>query len=167
MISVLDTSRAEVKWVRKEGMHLTLKFLGHTPFEKISDLRTMLTQLAGEEHPFVVRFSGLGAFPVLKKPRVLWIGVREGREGLIRLAKRVEDETAKLGYPKTEIAFSPHLTIGRVKRLGGVERLVSVLKEKCFISDHPFTVNRVVLFKSDLTSDGPIYEKIAQEDLLE
>ena len=105
-----------VRWVRPEGIHLTLKFMGDiqiTTAEKILEILPTVTAGFG---PFRVAIKGLGVFPNLRRPRVLWAGLDGDIEILSELQLAVDEAVGKLGLPKEQRAFSPHLTLGRVRR---------------------------------------------------
>ncbi|MCS7179387.1 MAG: RNA 2',3'-cyclic phosphodiesterase [Anaerolineae bacterium] len=104
-----------VRWVKPEGIHLTLKFLGDTPEERIPTIRAALSAVARAAVPCTFTVGDLGCFPSLRRPRVLWVGVQEPLGRLTALQAAVERAMASLGYPPEGRGFSPHLTLGRVK----------------------------------------------------
>ncbi|MGH8003720.1 MAG: RNA 2',3'-cyclic phosphodiesterase, partial [Limisphaerales bacterium] len=115
---LIDDWRREkdkVGWVKKDNLHLTLKFLGETPVEKLEVLKKNLSISLNGSVAFKVSLSGAGGFPNLNRARVLWVGVLEGKEKLAELAQKVEEATRPLGFPAEERDFSVHLTVGRVK----------------------------------------------------
>ena len=105
-----------VRWVRPEGIHLTLKFMGDIQSEAAEQVLEALPSVAAEFMPFELAIKGLGAFPNLRRPRVLWAGVNGNLEVLSSLQQAVEDSVERLGLPKEQRHFSPHLTLGRVRR---------------------------------------------------
>ena len=104
-----------VRFPRKEGLHFTLKFLGATPDEQIGPLREALEMAAREVGPFWLTLEGVSAFPTAKKPRIVFLGVSEGGPPMTQLAAAVEAHLAPLGFPTEPRAFTPHLTLARVK----------------------------------------------------
>lgn len=153
----LRRTDAPVAWVRPEGMHLTLKFLGNVPEARIPDIGDALREVAVNRKPFRISVEGTGAFPNLRRPRVVWADVREGREALISLAGAVDAALAGLGFPPEDRPFSPHLTLGRVKapsRLEGLTAQVESHAEDCF---GEMTVNELILFQSELSPKGAKY----------
>lgn len=158
-ITQLKKHRGDVKWVRPESMHLTLKFLGDVRKEQFADIESALKTALEWLSPFQVQIGGTGAFPNLKQPRVFWVGLQTGAEVLTKAAARIEDAFASLGFPKEKRAYSPHLTLGRVRSMHQIDQVsqaVSVLK----IASEPFTVNRVVLMQSDLKPTGAEYTPV-------
>ena len=153
-----------VKWVNPEGIHLTLKFLGSVPEEKISDIIDVLDDIASESHPFELCLDEVGAFPNLKSPRVAWVGISGNLHDLSSIHRKIENSIVHLGFEKEKRVFSAHLTIGRVKdSTNKIERAdigrdlsVSAIKQSL-----PFSINGFTLMKSTLTPKGAIYEQIA------
>jgi len=116
--------------------------------------------------PFQASLSSLGVFPTVRSPRVVWVGVDQGREQVIALQKRIEEKLADLDFPKEERKFTPHITIGRVKPGKGTGGLTSKLDYVSFSSE-PFRVLGVTIFQSRLTPQGPIYSKLKEIALAE
>ncbi|MFW9995120.1 MAG: RNA 2',3'-cyclic phosphodiesterase [Candidatus Odinarchaeota archaeon] len=149
-----------LKRVKTEQMHLTLKFLGETDETKLEDIKN---QLVGIDYPaFEVRLTGTGCFPGTTHPRVVWAGISEGAEQLVTLGKDIDRRMHSLGFPREKRAFSPHLTLARVKKadlrmLQDLQRLVLKHKSTDFGS---FTVTKIILKRSTLTPQGPIYDDL-------
>ena len=100
----------DVRWVRPESLHITLKFIGEQKPERVDAIRESLRQVHGAA--LEIRFAGYGFFPTPKSPRVFWIGIQSA-EQLANLAAAVDRATSELGIPREERAFSPHLTLAR------------------------------------------------------
>ena len=158
----LKRSGADVKWVEAANLHLTLKFLGDITPEQLSSLTEALKQACAGLSPFPFSVEGIGAFPKTTYPKVLWVGVHEGKERLAELAKRVEEACAALGFPAEERPFSPHLTIGRVRSQEGIARLIKELQLAEFRGSGPGRAERVTLFQSTLGPKGPFYTALAE-----
>ncbi|MBN1693336.1 MAG: RNA 2',3'-cyclic phosphodiesterase [Dehalococcoidales bacterium] len=159
-----SASAAPVKWVEPGNIHLTLKFLGDVSTEIIGRITAVLEDAARGTHPFDIGVSGLGAFPALKRARVIWVGLTGELEKLEQLQKRIEAGLEPLGFPPEGRPFSPHLTIGRVRdyarpddRLALGELIGGTILEQ----EYKIGVNAVHLIKSQLTREGPIYSKIS------
>ena len=105
-----------VRWVRPEGIHLTLKFMGDIPAATVERVLEALPPVAAGFRPFELSITGLGVFPNPRRPRVLWVGLDGGLEVLSELQLAVDEAVGRLGLPKEQRAFSPHLTLGRVRR---------------------------------------------------
>ncbi len=161
LLEKLQRTNAAVKWVEPENLHLTLKFLGEVPQEKIEQVKSALSEIALSVSPFSFTVRGVGGFPSLSRPRVLWIGVEETPE-LMRLQKTVEQEMEKLGFPPEERPYHPHITIGRVKSMTGMEKVRAILTEKAKLVFGVVLVNHLILFRSDLSKEGPTYTPLAK-----
>jgi 2'-5' RNA ligase len=108
----------DVAWVAPGNLHLTLKFLGTVPETRIDAIVAALTQSGLDLRPFEAQIRGLGAFPSGTRPRVIWAGVTDGATEMVELARRVDAALAELGFAREERPFSPHVTLGRVRRPG-------------------------------------------------
>ncbi len=151
-----------VKWVKHENLHITLLFLGDIDNNFLENSIKALTDISGKEKSFDMSLKGLGAFPSPKSPRVIWIGAETGAKELSSLQEKIETAFTQIGYKPEEKKFHPHLTIGRVR-----ERLS--IADKIFTTEFSspvFIIESLVLFKSTLTPQGPIYEKIKTFPLL-
>ena len=160
--SDLEKSDADVKWVEPANLHLTLKFPGDIEEMKAVALQEALGSAVRGVAAFSIELEGLGAFPRLEHPRVLWVGIRSGHEQLIELASRVEKICAELGFPKEERSFSPHLTIGRVRSGNGLSSLIKKMESISFRASAPAPIDHLTLFQSTLSPTGPIYTPLAQ-----
>jgi len=105
-----------VRWVRPEGVHLTLKFLGDTPTEKLPEIKRALAAVARNTPACTFTVEGLGCFPRPSRPRVIWVGVQEPTGRLAALQDAIEEVLTPLGYEPEGRGFTPHLTLGRVRR---------------------------------------------------
>jgi RNA 2',3'-cyclic 3'-phosphodiesterase len=150
------TAGADVKWVRPESLHLTLKFLGDLEEGRIAAVGTTVETAVSARPAFNVALGGTGAFPNPRRPSVLWIGVPLGAEPMAALAGEIESALAGLGFEREKRPFSAHLTIGRVRPAGNAGRTVERMEESGFKSD-PFTVGAVHLMKSELQRSGAEY----------
>lgn len=160
----LKESGADVKWVFPADIHLTLKFLGEVREEKIPEIIQALKEIARSLNSFCAEINTIGAFPDTRSPRVIWAGIEQGKENLSRLAGLIEDALERLGFPKEERKFSAHITIGRVRSPKNKAALSEAMQQLKFDALSQ-TVKSVILFKSTLTPKGPIYEKLAEENL--
>jgi len=152
----LKQADAHVKWVEPYNIHITLKFLGDTTENQLEKLYRGVEEGAAGRKAFTMGLAGLGVFPNMKRPRVVWIGVKEGSDPLTDLHGGLEEAIARQGFLRENRTFSSHLTIGRVKSPRGIETLIEAIKATPFRSES-FEINEVVVMKSTLTPDGPIY----------
>jgi 2'-5' RNA ligase len=108
-----DPSVRDVRWVRLDGLHLTLRFLGETPEDVVDGVIAAVDEAARGRSPFPVVVTGAGAFPSMARPRTLWLGVADGSDELAELAARLDDRLAAAGWPRSERPFRAHLTLAR------------------------------------------------------
>jgi 2'-5' RNA ligase len=157
-----------VKWVEPNSIHVTLKFLGEISEDSIEELMLAIEETAQGILPFQLEVRGVGAFPNLERPQVLWTGVKGELEKIAQLQKRIESNTEQLGSPRESRAFSPHLTLGRVRDEAGPNerrRLGKLLADTTFTALHNIDVDAVNLMKSQLTPGGAIYSCIGSVKL--
>ncbi len=156
--------RARANWVREENLHLTLKFLGDIPSEKIESISHAVKDAAEASEPFELIVSGGGAFPASGPPKVLWSGIEDPSGGLGRLYQRVEENCEKAGHAREQRSFRPHLTIARVRDSRNSHRLSIVNKELGFEPEDVVIAN-LVLFRSELRQEGSRHTVIAWHSL--
>lgn len=167
IIQGLRSSGADFKWVEPRNLHLTLSFLGETPRESIPDLEGAM-KLAAQQPPFDMAFRELGAFDSLDHPRVLWLGVREGAEALKGLAERLDAILAQDGFLPEKgrgRSFAAHLTLGRMRSPRNLHRLRAALKGTALLEGLRSRVERIVLYESRLSSQGPAYTELREQPL--
>jgi 2'-5' RNA ligase len=152
----LKKTGAFVSWVKPGNIHVTLKFLGEVPEEKIDEVFSATERAVEGIKGFSMSLKGTGGFPNLRRPRVIWIGTGSGGEELSRLAERMEQEMEKIGFPKENRRFSPHFTIGRVKSSKNIEGLAGKVESVEFQTEE-IPVTEVVVMKSQLHPAGAIY----------
>ncbi len=148
-----------LRWVRPEGIHLTLKFLGETPAERVPEIAQALERAAEGIPPHELSLGALGTFGSRNSPRVLWVDLAGGLEPLRRLQARIEKSLADAGFPKEARAFSAHLTLARVRpetARGLAARLAQAVQS---LTTPPgrIPVNEVSLMRSQLGPAGAVY----------
>jgi 2'-5' RNA ligase len=153
---LLRNTNADVKWVRPESVHLTLKFLGNVDEATIDPLARAVGEVAAAHEAMELETKGLGVFPGLKKPRVVWLGLGGDIDGLRELQHSVETATAEFGFEAEKRSFKPHLTLGRIRSGRGRNQLMSAL-ETIKPESQSFLAAEVILFKSDLKPTGAVY----------
>lgn len=158
----LKSLDADVTWTKAGGIHITLKFLGDIEEGSIEKVAAVIEEASKGQTPFEISINGSGAFPNLKNPRVVWIGVEDGANGLSKLQQGLDDRLKALGFEPEEREFRPHLTLGRVKGPRGKERLSAAVSELKGIEIGLFTVDRVILYKSELKPTGAVYTKLKE-----
>jgi len=156
-VQELKKSDAQVGWVRIEGIHLTLKFLGNIAPESIEEIKPALARAASQTAPIRIEPAGCGAFPTIKSPRVIWVGLGGQISSLAELERRIEAAMIPLGFKPEDRPFKPHLTVGRVKGRLRLQALQQILLAHRDFTVEPFDAAEVVLYKSDLRPDGARY----------
>jgi len=148
-----------INWVRSESIHLTLKFLGYVEPSRISQILLALEPIGTLHQGFSVEVHGMGVFPHVKHPRILWVGVNGKTQALQELVLEIETALELLGFPPEEKLYHPHLTLARIKRdnakVGSSLLENGVLERKQDLGT--VNVDRLTLFQSALDSNGAIY----------
>jgi 2'-5' RNA ligase len=166
LVAEFRAAGADVKWVDRANMHLTLKFLGDVDAQEIRAVCRAVEASVADVEPFELQIRGAGAFPNVKRPRTVWLGAGQGADAVSALAERVESALAKLGFRKESRRFHPHLTVGRVRRGGpGVSELAELLREHEDRLIGHTTVSEVTTFSSQLDRSGPTYEALGRAKL--
>lgn len=161
----LKSTHGDVRWVNSEKIHLTLKFFGNIEELRIDPIFKTIEEVIRNTPPFSLKVRGVGAFPHLKNPRVIWMGLVDGRETLISFQKQIDTLLKDIGFQPEDRPFHPHLTLGRMKSSRGKEELVGRMEKFKEEEFGTFQVERVVLFKSDLKPTGPIYTPLKEMKL--
>jgi 2'-5' RNA ligase len=161
----LRSTRADVRWVNPEKIHLTLKFFGNIEESRIDPIFKSIEEPIRNTPPYSIEVKGVGAFPQLRNPRVIWIGLVNGKEILTSFQKQIETQLEKIGFQTENRPFHPHLTLGRMKSSRGREEMVGRMEKHREEEFGDFQVERVILFKSDLKPSGPIYTLLREMKL--
>ncbi len=162
-----DYYKLPIKWSKTENLHLTLKFLGETPLDKIEEIDKIVSITAEKNNKFELKFTQTGVFPSSNSPKVLWVGIMKNNY-LVNLADQLNLNFAKLIGHKENKKFIPHLTLGRVKQKLNPSQ-INLLK-KDFLKINNFNiptqkVRDIVLYKSNLKPSGPVYTELARYKL--
>jgi 2'-5' RNA ligase len=158
----------KLKWVKPDGVHLTLKFLGNVPSAKVTEIEAAVTAAINELSPaaFDLSLGGLGRFGKPDAPRVIWLGVEGNKTALNKLQQTVEKALNPLGFPPENRPYSPHLTLARVPEFLGREERNALVRLLERYTGSPevqfgnFSIDEVVLMESDRRPDGAVYTPI-------
>jgi 2'-5' RNA ligase len=174
LLEVLAVVQAELgrrgmraRWARAQNLHLTLKFMGSLPADQVDRVRAALCSAAAEHDAFGLTAEGLGVFPGMRRPRVLWVGLSGATAALVRLQRGLDDQLEAAGFSREARDFHGHLTLGRFTEEAaarGIADVVSAYASKRFGS---FEVREVVLFQSELQPQGAVYTALARAPLRE
>ncbi len=151
-----------INWVRPESIHLTLKFLGYVEPSTVSQLLSVLEPVGKKQEVFSIDVHGLGVFPHVKHPRILWVGLAGNTQALQELVLEIEAALESRGFPPEEKSYHPHLTLARIKRENATVGS-ALLKSGALESDQHLgmlTIDRFTLFQSDLGSSGAKYTSL-------
>ena len=147
----------KIKWVDPSLTHLTLKFLGEIKKEKLEVVTEVTRKIGQNFSPFLIEIKGVGAFPSLSSPRVIWLGVSSGTTNLEKIASELENDLAKNGFSKEKRKWSPHLTLGRVKSLVESRKLSGLILGAKEVVAGEMEVREISVIESRLTPSRPIY----------
>jgi len=159
----LKTCQADMKWVKPQNIHLTLKFLGEINTEQSDQTASILKRAAGSAPPFIISLASIAAFPGINTPRMVWLGIGQGEPQIKKLVQYLEEGLSGAGMPQEEREFSAHITLARNRSCRNQQALadgIAVLNDKLKNEKHEFTADKLTLFKSDLTPQGPVYEAL-------
>ena len=156
----------DVRWATPERLHLTLKFLGSTPEEKLSSVQEELERIANNCLQFAVRLDGIGAFPSTRRPQTIWYGLGVDVTGLTDLAAKIDSAMEPLGFERERRPYRPHLTLGRVRSPRGLRELAAELEKCAAKASEPsnsieWRIDAIALMRSDLKPTGPIYTELS------
>ena len=152
-----------VRWVRSDGIHLTLKFLGSIGANSVPVVSEALARCAASTAPFELSLDSVGAFPGVRDPRVVWIGLGGALEPLSELQQSLERELEGLGFARERRGFTPHLTLGRTRESAPIpqrRRLAQALAATTIERREAMPVKEIALIQSDLTPTGAVYTRL-------
>ena len=154
--------KLNIRWVRPENVHLTLKFLGEISQDDVEPITDALMAAAERTGAIRLMAQGIGVFPGIKRPRVVWIGVGGDVVPLREFQLCIEQGLEPFGFPREKRPFRAHLTVGRVK--GNLDKniLLQAIERLGHLETDPFTARSVVLFRSDLRKTGAVYTKLME-----
>ena len=157
----LRESGAQVSWVKPHNIHLTLKFLGSVPAERLHEVVRAVQRAVVPAPPIRLELAVLGSFPNRRAPRVVWAGLKELPKELRNLQKRVEKELVAIGFSAESRPFSPHFTLGRVRSGRNIGKLVAALQAER-LEPLLFEVAEVIVMASRLHASGALYTPVSR-----
>ena len=155
------TIQGDIRWVRPEGIHLTLKFFGYIYDSDVANISDVVKNSVANMKALLLNVRSIGAFPSVNRPRVLWLGIDGDTDALINLQVKIDAGLESYGFKKEDRPFRPHLTLARIKEPKGLVGLAETVKKNEDCNAGSFTVSGLTLFKSDLKPTGAIYTKLA------
>jgi len=154
--STIDSKGAKIKWVRDGNMHLSLKFIGHTPEKSVDDLNTTLKSVTKEFSTISLSLVGPGCFPRPDRARTLWVGLAGELDKLNDFVDVINARLDPLGFPVQERKFIPHVTLARIKYPQKYTPDVTQFLNTTFV-ELPMKISRINLMSSQLFSKGAVY----------
>jgi 2'-5' RNA ligase len=153
------------KWVGVERMHVTLVFIGAQPDSRVPEVQKIVGEVARIHRPLVLTVEKVGSFGRSRAPRVLWSGIEGNVSGLGRIKADLEQRLVPLGYEPEKREFKPHLTLARARNPNGDPALALCVERSTTQSFGELKVDRLILFRSDLSPKGPKYTPLAESAL--
>jgi len=153
----LIATHADVKWEHEKKFHITVKFLGDVKETMMPGLLSHLDSVLREYSGFPLTYKGLGCFPNMRLPRIVWVGAHNNDGKLLEIYTAIEDELISFGFKREKNQFTPHITIGRVRSERGTPDLISTL-EKLTLEPRTFRIHEIVVMRSVLKQSGSEYE---------
>jgi RNA 2',3'-cyclic 3'-phosphodiesterase len=158
----LNSAGAAFRWVPPKNLHLTLKFLGEITEERVTRVADAAREVAGRSRPFSITLGGLGAFPSPKKPQIVWIGVVQGAERLIELARDLDVTLRRVKFPQDDRPFRPHLTIARAAHGRPLPDLSGPVGRMRGVMVGTQSVDTLLVMESTLAANGSIYRSVEE-----
>jgi 2'-5' RNA ligase len=157
-----------VKWVNPYSIHLTLKFLGNIAIDRTGEITGAIEEAVQEISPFHLEVKELGVFPNLRRVQVAWVGISGELDKLSQLQKRIETNLTPLGFAPESRAFTPHLTLARLRDQASLDerqRFGQLIANAKFEAAYTIEVDAISLMRSQLTREGAIYSRISLVEL--
>jgi len=158
----LEEAGAHLRWVKPENLHFTLRFLGQISDPQLDRARKAAREACAGFTPFRIALAGVGVFPDLLRPRVVWVGVAQGAEAMVGLARRVDDALARQRFPREPRGFTPHLTLARLKEASPWGDTGRVLAAFHGVGVGEQDVTSLLVMESLLRPQGPIYTPVEE-----
>ena len=162
--SSVKANQKAVKWVRKENIHITLRFIGPTAPGEVDKINRLLREISGQNSDLSLTVSGTGCFPKKERPRILWLGVNGDVAELKLLVEMITSEMDQLGYPQEEHNYSSHITIGRIRY---PQKVTPDITDFLTAQYEPvlWNVPKIILYQSELLQSGALYSILGTHSL--
>ena len=153
-----------VRWVRKENIHITLRYIGPTAPGEVDKINRLLREISGQNSDLSLTVSGTGCFPKKERPRILWLGVNGDVAELKLLVEMITSEMDQLGYPQEEHNYSSHITIGRIRY---PQKVTPDITDFLTAQYEPvlWNVPKIILYQSELLQSGALYSILGTHSL--
>lgn len=164
----LESLDLDIKPVEDENLHITIRFLGNISLGSVESIKNILLDVGRSINKFVIEIQGVGAFPTISRPRVIWVGISRGYEELLGIRRCIDNEILRRklrDVHEDQHEFSPHITIARMKSSRNINILTDFYKHYNSYRFGVSQVTKIKLKQSTLTPQGPIYRDILTVDL--
>lgn len=161
LISELEETGINAKIVGPKNMHLTLKFLGDTDTNLVDKIESAIQESVKETDSFDIKLKNVGVFPNTNYIKVFWIGIQD-EDNLKRIAKEIDERLNEIGFKKERRKFSAHLTVARIKSAKNKEKIIQLIDKYQNTEFQKIKVEKIILKKSVLTLQGPIYTNLKE-----
>jgi RNA 2',3'-cyclic 3'-phosphodiesterase len=155
----------DMRWIRYENIHLTLKFLGDVQAVDIDNISKAILRTVDGIASISLKAKGIGVFPGIKRPRVLWVGLAGQLEVLMQLQKTLDSNLKDIGFSQETRPFKGHLTIGRIRAKMNTKKFGEALMAFRNFETETFIADKIILFKSELKPQGAVYTHLASAPL--
>jgi RNA 2',3'-cyclic 3'-phosphodiesterase len=162
---MLGRTGTEAKWVEPENLHVTMLFLGEVDEREVANVCGIVSQVSAEHSSFLMSVESAGCFPNARRPRILWVGVKEGAQSLCDLHDALEIPLQEWGYRREERKYTPHITLGRVKSDRSTDTLAAALVQHAGWKGGEILVRELHVMGSQLTPQGPVYTVLSRAKL--
>ena len=156
LYSTLEQSPAKINWVKDEQLHITIKFIGHTPENLFDEIKSLIIKVVASIKPFKITINNTGCFPVPERPRILWLGVDGDLQSMKNLYINIEKEMETIGFPLNDEEYFPHVTLARIKYPQKFTPDISTFLNSSY-DPIDFKVDRVQFLSSELLPTGTLY----------
>jgi 2'-5' RNA ligase len=158
IISDFKKTGADIKWMKPESIHITLKFLGETEENRLPEIISAIERLEIKKSGLEAEVKGIGFFPDKKRPRIIWAGLEENSPFLAKAVSILDSAMSTLGFESENRRFSPHLTIGRFRSNRGLAMLIDETEKMKSSSFGSFPIIEFNLYSSTLKPSGAEYK---------
>ncbi len=157
---LLSAKLSNIKWVPKDNLHITLKFLGELKPVEIEKIISCIKNPAKNIPAFQIEPGYLGAFPTIKRPRIIWAGLKKGHDEMVNLNRVIEENLSELGFEKDHKPFSPHITLGRFRQPPADKITVKAIETFPPLNPAKKIVGEISIYQSILKPEGPQYKPL-------
>lgn len=167
-VSIQDAMKSyglNIRWVKPENIHVTLKFLGDVDWDMKRKVEDALVHAVKEYSPMQFSIRGMGVFPGVKRPKVVWCGLNGDTSSLSDLYGRLEAAFVDMGFSREKRPFKSHVTLGRTKGPVSSDKIIDAMKKISRMESSPFYAEAITLFRSDLQPTGAVYTRLKSVSL--